>query len=999
MKHPGLAARMIALVCLTAALLAGGRAASAASRYDPGLRFRTLPTAHFLIYFHQGEEAVAQRFAVIAESVHQELTTRLRAIPAGRTHVILVDQNDVSNGWATPLPYDTIEISITPPAPRSLIGNTDDWVRLAFAHEYTHILQLDRARGYASVLRHVFGRSPISFPNLFLPPWQIEGLATYEESLTTGRGRLAARDFALLVDHAARQRQALPLDRASADFDNWPGGNTPYAYGGFFQQYLAERFGDEKLGELSARTAGRFYFLSSPAFKQTFGRSLGDLWRDFERARAERAPAGSAETGRRLTTQGFVVAGPRFVQSAAGRPEIVFSSRTADDFPALMRVDLDGGARRLAPRYYGEQLGVSGSAAVFDQIDLSRSVALRSDLYLIDLVSRGVSRFTTGARFTDSAVSPAGAAIACVRLTDGERHLVVFDLPAGAWPGDIARLRTALTATPRLQMAEPGVEYSSPRWSPDGRTLAASRRLRGGASQIVTVDATTRDVRVLVSSEDARNVTPAWTPDGSTIVFASDRGGGPFNLYAVDAGPGDVATGRAILQVTGSASGATYPDVSPDGRLLAYVGYTVAGYDVFVTPFDRSTWRATVTDSGTPSPDQQPPTNDQRLPTNDQRPPTNDQRLPTNDQRPTTKYRPWPTLLPRYWIPAFDTADQQLKLGAATSGSDVLGRHVYAATVLFHVAGEAGAPGSPRYDWAAGYTYDRWRPAFFADASDRTHFLRTVQLRSGPIVPADLRDENAEAGVLVPDAHVRYQQAFTASVNFQRQILNAGGIARAQADRHAVRLAWFLNSAKLYPYSISREQGATVGVTAEMVRTALGADANANAATVDGRAYVRLGGRHRILAVRGALGAASGDERTERVFYLGGNGPNASPIDFGSDALNLLRGFGQNEFAGTRIAIANLEYRVPLVRVERGVGTWPLFLRTLHAAAFMDFGKTWTAAFSRQPFARSVGAEVAADIRLGYELGVTAAAGIAWPHDAGGVTRPAVAYVRVGHAF
>jgi len=971
---------LVAAVLLTVALLTAARPADAASRYDPALRFRTLATPHFLVHFHQREDAIALRFAAIAEAVHRELTTRLRTQPGGRTHVILVDQDDVSNGWATPLPYDTIEISVAPPAGRALIGNTDDWLRLAFVHEYTHILQLDRSRGYGSVLRHVFGRSPISFPNLFLPTWQIEGLATYEESATTGRGRLHAGDFAVLVDQAARQRRALPLDRASSDVDDWPGGNTPYAYGGFFQQYLAERFGDEKLADLSAHTAGRFYFLSSPAFTQTFGSRLGDLWKDFERARANAKPPGAGETGRRLTRQGFVVAGPRFIQAPGGRPEIVYSSRTADDFPSLMTVDLDARSRRLASRYSGEQIAVSGQAAIFDQIDLSHSVALRSDLYLVDLTSGVVERLTTNARLVDPSLSPAGTALACVSLQDGERHLVLFDLPSGAWPRDVARLRAALRAKPRVELAEPGVEYSGPRWSPDARTLAVSRRLRNGPSQIVAVDGSTGAIRVIVSRDDARNVTPSWTPDGRTILFASDRGGGPFNVYAADP-----AAAGPIFQVTNLASGASYPDASPDGRLLAYVGYTVAGYDVFVLPFDRSTWRAIA--------------GHERPTTADQRPTTADQRPTTNNARPTTTYRPWGTLPPRYWIPALDSSDQQLKLGAATSGNDVLGRHVYAATVLYRVAGKAGAAGSPRYDWSAGYTYDRWLPSFFADASDRTHFLRDVQLRSGPIVPADVRDENAEAGAFVPDFHVRYNQAVTASLNFQRQTLNVGGLARAQSIRNALRVAWFLSSAKVYAYSISPEQGAIVGVTTEMVRRALGADAGANSATVDARAYLRLGKGHRIVALRGAAGIAAGNERTERIFYLGGNGPNASPIDFGSDALNLMRGFGQNELAGTRIAVANLEYRLPLLRVERGIGTWPVFLRTLHATAFLDLGKTWVVDFSRQPFARSVGGEFAADIRLGYELPLTVAAGVAWPHDATGVTRPAVAYVRLGHAF
>ena len=68
-------------------------------------------------------------------------------VPRGRVQVILVDQTDLSNGWATPVPYDAIEITAVPPSAETLIGNTTDWLELVFTHEYTHILHLDRSRG------------------------------------------------------------------------------------------------------------------------------------------------------------------------------------------------------------------------------------------------------------------------------------------------------------------------------------------------------------------------------------------------------------------------------------------------------------------------------------------------------------------------------------------------------------------------------------------------------------------------------------------------------------------------------------------------------------------------------------------------------------------------------------------------------------------------------------------------------------------------------------
>src|SRR4029079_2859862 len=171
-------------------------------RYDPRFRFRTISTPRFDIHFHQGEEALARRLARIAEEVAARVDRGLGAAN-GRVHVILVDQSDLSNGWAAPAPYNVIEISAAVTSGDSSIGNTDDWLRLVLSHEYTHIVHLDKARGWIGGLRRVFGRTPVLYPNLFLPLWQIEGIATYEESALTGEGRVPAGDFRTILDRAA----------------------------------------------------------------------------------------------------------------------------------------------------------------------------------------------------------------------------------------------------------------------------------------------------------------------------------------------------------------------------------------------------------------------------------------------------------------------------------------------------------------------------------------------------------------------------------------------------------------------------------------------------------------------------------------------------------------------------------------------------------------------------------------------------------------------------
>src|SRR5206468_627034 len=257
-----------------------------------------------IIYFHQGEDRLAARLAVIAEETWRAIGRPLGTSPPALTHVVLVDQTELANGLATPIPYNTIVVTAAWPAGSEFIGKTDDWLRLVFTHEFTHIVHMDRSDGWARVLRGVFGRVPIAFPNLFLPQWHIEGLATYEESAILGEGRLHAGDFGALVGEAARTRRIEPLDRVNGGLTDWPDGLGAYAYGAGFHKYLAQRFGETSFSVLAKATAGRVPFTASRVFRQVYGLSLGTLWRDYQASLVEASPSGVEEAQTRLTHHG-----------------------------------------------------------------------------------------------------------------------------------------------------------------------------------------------------------------------------------------------------------------------------------------------------------------------------------------------------------------------------------------------------------------------------------------------------------------------------------------------------------------------------------------------------------------------------------------------------------------------------------------------------------------------------------------------------------------------
>jgi hypothetical protein len=915
----------------------------AANRYDPRFRFRTISTPRFHIHFHQGEEALARRLARIAEEVAEKLSRDL-GVPAGRVHVILVDQTDLSNGWATPIPYNLIEITAAGPPGDSLIGNTDDWLRLVFSHEYTHIVHLDKARGWIGGLRSVFGRAPLLYPNLFLPLWQIEGIATYHESSVTGEGRVPAGDFRLIVDRAAATGRFEPIDRVNGGLVDWPSGAGHYAYGAYFHQYLADRYGPASLVRLSEETAGRLPYFGVRAFRKVFGRPLGALWKDFEAETRRRFR--EEDTARtRLTRHGFSVGAPRF--DVSGR--LFYSIVNPHGFPALMELGRKGSTpREVTTNYLGRQIAASSGLLVFDQVEVVNQVGLQSDLYTVSQNGGRARRLTSGARAGDPDVSPDGRTIVCTVQSADRRALATLALAPGR------------AAQPAVLISEASTDFSSPRWSPDGRAIAVERRVLGGPSEIVVVDRATGQARAIASSPDGRNVTPFWLADGKTVLFASDRGGAAFAIYAVD-----VATGQT-RRLNGTGIGAQSPALSPDGRELVFVGYTIEGFDLFSLPMETATWTDVPAAVTIPAP-------------------VATAAAGGDPNLPADPYRPWRTLRPQFWTPIVESDNGEVTAGATTAGADALGRHAYGGAVSWSVS-------RMRPDWFLGYAYDRWRPTLFASVSDDTD----------PWRDGEVRTRELNAGALFPVRRVRWSQTAVAAFNGSGDLFTCTScppVLDGMAKRRAVRLGWSFDSTKSYGYSISRETGVSMRVTSETTRRALGADGNAAAVTLDLRTYRAGFPRHGVVASRVAAATSWGDDPVRRIFSAAGAGAPPAGFDFGTGAIGLLRGLGKDAVAGTHAVVGNLDYRFPIAGIERGIGTLPFFLRTAHGAVFADAGHAWNETLRWSDFRRSAGAELSLDAVVGYTVRLTFTAGAAWHNDPVAREHGFAAFGRIGRAF
>ena len=985
---PGPAKRLDAApaAALLAALLAA--APAAAQGYDPRLEWRTIVSPHFRVHFYPAEEGLARRTAGALERAHELLVPFLRWDP-GVTHVVLADDSDDANGNATPFPYNTIRLVATPPGSLSELNDHADWVLSLAAHEYVHILQLDTVEGVPAALAAVLGK--VWLPNALVPPWLTEGMAVLHES-GPGHGRNASALFDMYARAIVLEGGLWPLHLASNPPLDWPLGNAWYLLGGRFLSFLAERHGTQALAAFTHEQGAWVWpFATGVVAEHTLGgEDFRTQWGEFSRALEARYAAQLAEIRRRpvtparwLTRRGARVLNPRWSPDGS--------------FVAFYDQGLEGpaGLRLVTPQ--GRDLGLAAQVnangtfalrspreAIVAATDFHEYYWFWSDLWRIDLATGERTRLTRGERATDPDVRPGGAFVAyAARVAPGEMALRRLWLDSG-------RTETLFRA--------PGAQVYLPRISPDGRRVAFE--VQQGARRDVAVWEEGRIARV--TDDDALDVAPAWLPDGR-LLFASDRGG-IYNLYVFEPGPGGwgaraaapespapppepatllslvpavagpapVQAGRAdpcaaeadaapdalpapravevvpgrLRQVTNAETGALQSDASPDGRHIAYVSYSRAGYDLALLDVEEPGW----TEPG-PSPPRPAGIDYDRAP-----------------DLPVVPYDPLPTLYPRFWLPVFAWDAAGFTLGGLTAGRDAVALHSWALDLRWSFG-----TATPVYDLA--YVGGWLRTPLALGSS------RRIALAPGT---TDVLEEvwtPLRAAVLVPFRELYRDVQLSAgwSGTFLRA-LAAPGTALDLRDgfRSLASASVAYDDTRRFVNSISRVSGLQATATAAASLPALGSDYDFALALAAANGYLRVPGtRQVVVALHLAYGTSAGDFGGQLPFSLGGV-PPPDVLNLALAAVGLagpgampdqLRGYPAGAFAGSHLVSGTLELRFPIVAPQWGYSTWPAFLRRVSGAAFLDVGRAWVPAegipwWQRLRF--GAGAELDVEIVLGF---------------------------------
>ena len=369
------------------------------------------------------------------------------------------------------------------------------------------------------MVRGVFGRTPVAFPNLLLPAVADRGTGALRGERAHRRGPAPRRR---LPRHRREAATRAPAARAARSGERRPdrlaGRIRPYAYGLGFHAYLADRFGATRLADWPTRRPGcRPSRARRPSTR--LREPLGALWRDYTH-RVETGPRPLSGSPRRAppdpsrSHRARARALPR--RPCADCPaDIIYTFRNPADFPSLR------GHRHRRPRVAAARDALSRVDGIGDQRPRSCSTSRRSDgtpvstaISTCSTAAAAREALTREARLQDPDLSPDGT-IDRLRAR-GQRRTATW-----------CCCRWRIGASARWSRWCPIPAPSStlraglPTAGPSSRRGIAPARYRRSSSSI------RRPARSASSppATSARIVTPAWRPDGRAVVAAADFNG------------------------------------------------------------------------------------------------------------------------------------------------------------------------------------------------------------------------------------------------------------------------------------------------------------------------------------------------------------------------------------------------------------------------------------------------------------------------------------------
>ncbi len=557
----------------------------------PELVWQTLELEHFNVHYHQGTERTARIVGGIAEEIYQPITELYGYQPEGKVHYFIRDHDDYSNGasyyydqkieiWASPLDFE--------------LRGTHHWLYDVVTHEFTHMIQLGAARKaprwmpgiYFQVIEYERKKRPDvlrGYPNQIaswpvamtvMPMWFAEGTAQFQ---TIGLGHDwwdSHRDMMLRV--RAVDDKLLTYNEMGVFGKTTLGAESVYNHGYSIVRFIADRWGEETLKDLTLATKSLKAVTFNHAIKKVLGITGEELYNQWKEHNLSYYLEKTTKirdnlvSGKIIHDKGFGNLYPIF---SSDSKRIAFFTNQDQDYLSLghlviQDIEKDSLIKPKSP--------VKG---IFDWSEDNRYFVYSSrsaidkhgshfnDLNLWDMKDDRVTRLTRGARLSSPSFSPDGKSIIAVHIDDGTHNLALVTLPdtIGKTHDLTDRVSWSL-----LTEFDDGTQIYNPEFHPNGKNIYCASTNLGSRNLYRFSIADSVWEQVIGGDYNIRNVTV--TGDGKSLLYSSDRTG-IYNLYRFD-----IETGNETA-ITNVLGGAFMPTLSPDGK-IAYSEFTVDGYQI-----------------------------------------------------------------------------------------------------------------------------------------------------------------------------------------------------------------------------------------------------------------------------------------------------------------------------------------------------------------------------------------------------------------------------------
>ncbi len=918
--------------------------------------FRVMKTRHFDIYYYPEEEAAVEDAARMAERWYTRLSrilshqfTQRQPIVLYASHTHFEQTNVLSGligegtGGVTELMKRRVVLPMAGP-----LGETDH----VLGHELVHAFQFDMT-GTAG---------PVSSGNLptavQLPLWFIEGMAEY-----LSLGPVDPHTAMWMRDSIERDRMPRIDQLGLPEY-------FPYRYGQALWAYVAGRFGDEVCARalkssIQGNVEGERILESITGIPS---KDLSKQWHEALKAayrpliEAKRRPASYGPAVVTEKNGGELNVAPALSPDGANlaffSEKDLFSidlyladARTGEIRRRLVKTATDPHFQSLQFINSAGSWDATGRRFVFGAVEAGKaalSMREKSGAHVREYKVPEVDEIF------DPSFSPDGRQVVFSAQKGGFTDLFVYDL--------VARRLRRLTADAYADL--------QPSWSPDGRTIAfATDRfstdlatLHAGNYRLALIDPDGTDIRELPSFENGKNIDPNWSADGTSLFFVSDRNG-ISNVYRLDVASGQASQVTDLLTGVSGITGLS-PSVSVARDRLVYSVYEKGQNRIYAMEGAQMAGSALADAADRARAATLPPrerSGGEVLAVNREA----TFGLPTATTFPSEPYKRKLTLdfvgQPTLAVSTGGPLGTYVGGGVSFLFSDMLGEHTLGAA--FQVNGSfrdfGGIVGyenrTHRWNWGAGISQIPYVTGSFA----------TGQTPGGAVVEqAELfreTDRALETYVAYPMSRASRIEVGAAArnVTFGREIQTVAYdpfsgqiLAQERHDLDAPAGLTFGDAtvALVYDTAIFGATSPILGQRLRLEVTPTFGNLDYTGVLADYRRYVMpikpvtLAGR---LIHYGRYGSSELDTRLRPLFigYPGlvrGYDVNTfSPAECGPDPTNTKACPVFDQLEGSRVAVANLELRVPVLGLfsRRSLyGRIPVEL-----LAFSDWGVAWTA--------------------------------------------------------